>query len=263
MSFSQLINSIRGDAGNLHVTVSEDWTQGRATFGGLVAAIGNEAMRRSIPADRALRSLQTTFVGPASASTWQISTRVLRVGRAVTIASCEILDDDQVVATQIGVYGGARASAVNFKPQPVAVNRVADEIQEVRFQPDRSAAFSQHFAVRWAEGAKPFSGSVNTPNKAYVRHRDAAPTTESAIIALIDCIPTAAMSMFSAPAPASSLTWNLGLIEQRFDFDASAWWRIDSDVDAAADGYVNQTSVLNDPDGRPVALSRQLFAIFN
>lgn len=263
MSFTQVIGSIRGEGNNYEATVGEDWSQGRATFGGLVAAVGNDVMRRLVPADRLLRSLQTTFVGPATAGTWQISARVLRIGKAVTLAQCEIRDGDSVAATQVGIYGAARASVVSVKPQPVPVSRAVEDINEVRFQPGRGPAFVQHFAVRWAEGAKPFSGSPNTPNKAFIRHRDTAATTESAVIALIDCIPTPAMSMFSAPAPASSMTWNLEFFEHRFDFDGSAWWRIDSEVDAADDGYVNQTSVLNDPDGQPVALSRQLFAIFN
>ncbi len=56
--------SATGEEGQ--VTVSDDWMQGRATFGGLVAAVGNEAMRKLVPRDRPLRSLQTTFIGPAN-----------------------------------------------------------------------------------------------------------------------------------------------------------------------------------------------------
>jgi len=262
MSFTDVLNSISGDGSTFQVTVGEDWGQGRATFGGIVAAIGNETLRQLVPRDRPLRSLQTTFVGPAVAGTWQVKARVLRVGRAVTIAHCDVIDAGQVAATVVGVYGGARSSAVAAKlPEPPPPPRSVEECREVSFK-EGAPQFIQHFAVRWAQGAKPFSGSVRTPTKAFVRHRDPNVLTESHIVALIDCIPSPAISMFLAPAPASSLVWTLDFLEHRFDFSPDVWWRIDTDIDAAGEGYVNQTGVLNNPEGRPIALTRQLFAVF-
>lgn len=261
MQFSEILASIRGDEEECLVTASEDWLQGRATFGGLVAAVGNEAMRKLVPRDRPLRSLQTTFVGPASAGTWKIRARVLRSGRAVTLAQCEVMDGDQVSAVQVGVYGMDRESAVLVKPTPVDPPRKVDDINELRYVPDVAPAFVQHFALRFAVGAKPFT-STRSPSKVYIRHRDPSPLTESHIVALVDCIPTPALSMFKAPAPGSSLMWTLEFFEHDLEFSPEAWWRIDSDIDAATGGYVNQTGVLHDPNGRPVALSRQLFAVY-
>jgi len=262
MLFSEVLASIRLDGSTGTATVSDDWSQGRATFGGLVTAVANEALRKLVPADRLLRSLQTTFVGPASASTWQLKAEVLRVGKAVTLARCDVIDQQQVAATVVGVYGGARASAVEVRPDAHSSPRAVDEINEVRFQPGLAPNFIQHFAVRWAQGAKPFTSSPRTPSKAFVRHRDAAALTESHVVGLIDCIPTPAMSMFKDRAPASSLVWTLEFFEHRFDFAPERWWRIDTDIDAATSGYVNQTSLLYDPDEKPIALSRQLFAVF-
>jgi acyl-CoA thioesterase len=261
MQFSEILSSIRGSDEQLLVTVSEDWLQGRATFGGLVAAAGNEAMRRLVPRERPLRSLQTTFVGPAGAGDWKLRARLLRAGKAVTLAQCEILDGEQVVAVQVGVYGGDRESAVLVKPTPVDPPRGVDEINELRYTSERAPAFIQHFALRFAVGAKPFT-STRSPSKVYIRHRDPSPLTESHIVALVDCIPTPALSMFKAAAPGSSLVWTLDFFEHDLEFPPDAWWRIDTDIDAATGGYVNQTGLLHDPNGRPVALSRQLFVVF-
>ncbi|WP_116807893.1 acyl-CoA thioesterase [Steroidobacter cummioxidans] len=261
MQFSEILDSISATGEECQVTVSDDWLQGRATFGGLVAAVGNEAMRKLVPRDRPLRSLQTTFVGPASAGTWRMRARVLRVGRAVTLAQCEVLDGDQVAAVQVGVYGMDRESAVLVKPAAVDPPRQVEDINEIRYSPERSPAFIQHFALRVAEGAKPFT-STRSPTKVFIRHRDPAALTESHIVCLVDCIPTPALSMYRAPAPGSSLVWMLELFEHDLEFSPAAWWRIDSDIDAATGGYVNQTGLLHDPNGRPVALSRQLFAVF-
>lgn len=260
MQFSEILDSISGGE-TCQVTISDDWLQGRATFGGLVAAVGNEAMRKLVPRDRPLRSLQTTFVGPASAGTWRVRARVLRVGRAVTLAQCEVLDGEQVAAVQVGVYGMDRESAVLVKPAAIDPPRKVDEINEIRYVPERAPPFVQHFGLRYAQGAKPFTGT-RSPTKVFIRHRDPSPLTESHLVALVDCIPTPALSMFKAPAPGSSLVWMLEFFEHDLDFAPEAWWRIDTDIDAATAGYVNQSGLLHDPNGRPVALTRQLFAVF-
>lgn len=139
MQFSEILSSVAptGDS-RFSITVPDDWGQGRATFGGLVAAAGNEAMRRLVASNRPLRSLQTTFVGPAASGTWTMHARVLRVGRAVTLAHCDILDGDQVVAIQVGVYGLARSSFVTVRPPVTEAPRKIEEINEMRFQPERS-----------------------------------------------------------------------------------------------------------------------------
>lgn len=262
MLFSEVLTSIRFDGSIAQVPVTADWSQGRATYGGLVTAIGNEVMRKLVPAERSLRSLQTTFIGPAGATTWRIKAEVLRVGKAVTLARCDIIDGDQVAASLVGVYGGARPSSVAVRPPAAPAARRIDEINEVRFQEGVSPSFIQHFAVRWAEGAKPFSGSQHKRSQAFIRHRDTTALTESHVVGLIDCIPTPAMSMFTERAPASSLVWTLEFFEHTFDFSPDRWWRIDTDIDAATSGYVNQTGVLYNPDGTPVALTRQLVAVF-
>jgi acyl-CoA thioesterase len=261
MYLSELLDNMKTEGTQCSVSVGEDWGQGRATFGGAVAAVGNEAMRRSVARDRALRSLQTTFVGPAKPGEWTISTRVLRVGRAVTIANSEIISDGEIAAHLVGVYGAARSSNVQVNLARACDLRNVEEVEEVRVAFEGAPRFLQQFAVRWIEGPALFRG-VHTPGKAFIRHRDPAPLTESHVVALTDCLPTPAMSMFTSPAPASSLTWTLEFVAHDFEFAPDAWWRVDHDIESACDGYVSQTGTLYAPDGRPAALTRQMVAIF-
>lgn len=261
MPFSDILQSITADDdGSYRVHVDESWAQGRATFGGISAAVGNEVLRRLVPRDRPLRSLQTTFIGPSPAGTWRIAARVLRVGKAVSVARCDIIESDQVATTIVGIYGGARPSTVNVPLQPVNPKRAVDEIAE----PDMRGAptFTRHFDCRWAQASRLFSAAANSPTQAFIRHRDTAALTESHVVALIDCIPSPALAMFAAPAPASSLTWTLEFVAHEFDFPPDAWWRIDTTVDAAAEGYAHETGILHDPNGKAVALTRQLVAVF-
>src|SRR5258708_23894148 len=82
----------------------------------MVTALGNEAMRRLVPADRELRGLETTFVGPALAGEVRIEAEVLRVGKAVTIASARLWSDGKIAATLTRVYESARATAFAITP---------------------------------------------------------------------------------------------------------------------------------------------------
>src|SRR5271154_6950529 len=116
MLFSETMATLRPEGNDWSAVVGEDWSQGRATFGGVVAALGNEAMRRLVPAERPLRGLEVVFVGPLLPGSVRIETQVLRVGKAVTIASARLWSDGKIAATLSGIYGGARSVAITVPP---------------------------------------------------------------------------------------------------------------------------------------------------
>jgi acyl-CoA thioesterase len=262
MLFSQTLQSMQPRDGGWRAVIGEDWSQGRATFGGMVAALCNEAMRRLVPKDRELRGLETTFVGPALAGEVSIEAEILRVGKSVTIARAKLWSDAKIAATLTGIYGTARATALSIMPT------VAAGVRPALGLPDRSGAemggpsFVRHFGYRWAEGARPFAGSNLRTSKIYVRHEDPAPLTESHVVALIDSIPSAILQLMSTPAPSSSLTWTVQFLRHDYSFAPDAWWRIDAEVNSAGSGYSCESSLLIDPSGTPAALARQMVAVF-
>jgi acyl-CoA thioesterase len=263
MLFSETLASIRPLNGGWIAEVGSDWSQGRATFGGMVAALGNEAMRFLVPADRPLRGLDTTFIGPVLPGSVRMDAEILRVGKAVTIAQARLTSNGQPAATLTGIYGQARPVSLTLAPPPPAVVRPVGELPDAVSTPEfTTPTFLQHFGVRWAQGAPPFSGSSSRSSKIYIRHRDTRALTESHIVALIDCIPPAILQMMTTRAPNSSMTWTLEFLRHDFDFSPEAWWRIDTEVKASAEGYCQETSVVMDPNGAPIAFSRQLVAVF-
>jgi acyl-CoA thioesterase len=263
MLFSETLASMQPREGGWRAVIGEDWSQGRATFGGMVAALANEAMRRLVPADRELRGLETTFVGPALAGEVGIDAEILRVGKAVTIARARLWSDGKIAATLTGIFGAARATALSITPIVAAGVRAALDL------PDWSGAdmaggpsFARHFGYRWAEGARPYAGSSLRTSKIYVRHKDPAPLTESHVVALIDSIPSAIVQLMSTPAPSSSLTWTLQFLRHDYSFAPEAWWRIDAEVNSAGSGYSCESCLLIDPNGAPAAVARQMVAVF-
>jgi acyl-CoA thioesterase len=262
MRFSETLASMQPLNDGWRASIGEDWSQGRATFGGLVAALGNEAMRRLVPADRELRGLEITFVGPALAGEVRIDAEVLRVGKAVTIAGARLRSDGKIAATLTGIYGSARATALTLAPTVTAGVRPALDFPERSPAEMGGPSFAQHFAYRWAEGSLPYTGSSLRTSKTYVRHKDPAPLTESHVVALIDCIPSVIVQLMSAPAPSSSLTWTLQFLRHDYSFSPGAWWRIDAEVDSTGSGYSCESCVLLDPLGKPAAVARQMVAVF-
>jgi acyl-CoA thioesterase len=263
MLFSECLASMQPQDGGWSAVIGEDWTQGRATFGGLVGALGNEAMRRLVPRDRQLRELETVFVGPALAGPVHIEAQILRVGKAVTIASARLLSDGKIAATLTGIYGAARTAALTLAPIPATNVRPVEDLPEPDVLSHLGArSFLQHFAFRWAEGSRPFSGSSSRQAKIYIRHLDNAALTESHVVALVDCIPSVVLQMMPTAAPSSSLTWSLQILRHDYSFAPAAWWRIDAEVDSAANGYACESSLILDPNGMPAAISRQLVAVF-
>lgn len=262
MLFSQTLASMRPLDGGWQADIGADWSQGRATFGGMVAALANEAMRRLVPAERALRGLETTFVGPALAGEVRIETEILRVGKAVTIAGARMWSGGKIAAALTGIYGAPRVTAISITPSVTAAVRRVEDLPQPQTADFGGPAFLQHFAFRWAEGTRPFTGTSLRTSKIYVRHKDPASLTESHVVALIDCIPSVILQLMSSVVPSSSLTWTLQFLRHDYSFAPDAWWRIDAEVNSAGGGYSCESCVLVDPRGAPAALSRQMVAVF-
>lgn len=262
MLFSEILASMQPQSGGWRARISEDWSQGRATFGGMVSALCNEAMRTLVPKDRELRGLDTTFVGPALAGEVSIDAEVLRAGKAVTIARSRLWSDGKVAATLTGIYGAARATALSIEPIVAAGVPAVEDLPEPSTAGMGGPSFLQHFAYRWAEGTRPFGNSGLRTSKIYVRHQDPAPLTESHVVALIDSIPSVILQLMTTLAPSSSLTWTVQLLRHDFSFAPDAWWRIDAEVNSAGSGYSCESCLLVDPRGRPAAVARQMVAVF-
>jgi acyl-coenzyme A thioesterase PaaI-like protein len=263
MLFSETLATIRPAGKGFTLEVGEDWSQGRAVFGGLVGAIGNEVMRRIVPADRPLRGLEIAFVGPMLPGPVRAETEILRTGKSATLASARLFCGNDVVATLTGAYGLGRKVAITLSPEaPSGVAAVGSLPDRAPPQGVNTPTFLKHFRTRFAHGSIPYAKLDHASSKVYVRHCDPAPLTESHVVALIDCIPPPVLQMMTVFTPASSLMWTLEFLRHDYDFPPDAFWRIDTDVKGAAEGYSQESSLVLDPNGVPCAFSRQLVAVF-
>ncbi|MFC6632823.1 acyl-CoA thioesterase [Microbulbifer taiwanensis] len=263
MTFDQLLDEWRADGKAQRVP--EGWTQGRATFGGLVAAILHEKMAAQVAPDASLRSLTISFVGPVAAGAIDTSATVLRAGRSVTQVEAHIRQEGSVALAGLASFGRGRHSNIGVATGRAPEFATAEDCEALPYIPGVVPEFTQKFDYRIARGALPFTGSSGRHLGGWVRFRDGSgkPVTIAHLLALIDAWPPAILPMLKQPAPASSLTWTVEFIEPLPALGADQWWQYLAEVEQAADGYGVVQARLWDAQGRLVAFTRQTVTVFD
>ena len=265
MSFSDILQSMQAEADGLRVSIPEDWLQGRSAYGGLQAALALQAMRRLVPAEVPLRTLQTTFIAPA-AGTLRIDAQVLREGKSAIHAEARMFDGAQLVLLVVAVFGRSRESKISIPVAAPTPPKTPAQAMLMPYLPGITPAFTQHLEFRWTTNNLPFSGAKEPRLQVYVRLREPpAPGTvgdDVHLVMLADAPPSPGMTLFRGPVAGSSLTWTLELLDEQPGLAADDHLYIDNEVTAARHGYFNQTATLWRGDGSALALSRQSFVIF-
>lgn len=261
MEFSELLATLRLTDGCGEIVIPADWMQGRSAFGGLQAALLVQAMRSCVTDAPPLRTLQTSFIAPVPQDqALRIESKLLRRGRSAIQIEARLMLEQAVLCSTIGIFGTARTSSVAAAPEQRLVTTTSGpEMPRIKgFAPN----FTQHFVMRWLEGGLPFSAAADAESVIALHHLDPAPTSEAHVVALADAVPPAALSLLKNPAPGSSLTWTLELLDDRLAGQPQTGWRMDLAMIAARDGYTQQSALLWAPDGRAMALSRQTAVVF-
>jgi len=83
----------------------ENWSQGRAAFGGLVAAFASLSMKKMLEPQPALRSLMASFIAPLPPAPLSVEAAIQRQGRNVTQCSATVLSEGRPALQALGVFG--------------------------------------------------------------------------------------------------------------------------------------------------------------
>lgn len=259
-AYTDLIAAVSQTETGFSAFVTDDWKQGRTTYGGLSAALCVEAALKTFPDAPPLRSAQFAFVGPA-AGELAISVKPLRQGKSTLFVAVDLLGEQGVATHGVLTFGAARASVLSYGEVP-APAVAAPEDCELFFPENRQGAphFSAQFEVRKAGGTRPLGGG-EPEYLLWIRHRDAAANSLSALVALADMPPPPAMALFPQPAPISTMTWALDITGLPGAGD-DGWRLLRSTAETIGEGYSTQVMHLWDRQGRPLVLARQNVAVF-
>lgn len=261
-SLATIVDTLTPEAEGFAIDAPQDWAQGRTLYGGMTAALAYEAVKRGLGDLGPLRAGQFTFVGPASGRL-RFTSMLLRQGRSAAIVSNECVSGQGYVARATFVFGAARESKISHDYLPLPDVPAPSELHPFRKEgADAPRGFWNNFETRLAAGGRIFETSAPRPEftlwARFLAPEGADPVT--ALLAMADCPPPAAMVHFPAPAPISTMTWSVDLLAQ--PQSAAGWRLLRSSSDHAGEGYSMQQMMLWDENGAPLAIGRQAVAIF-
>ncbi|HLA35498.1 MAG TPA: thioesterase family protein [Rhodocyclaceae bacterium] len=262
MNYSTLLAAAHTEANAVTLELTPDWLQGRSAYGGWQAALAVLAMRAVIGEDVALRSLQVNFIAPVPPGAIVARAELLRQGKSVTQLEARILVDGKVAFTAIGIFGAARASSIVERPQAPPAANPPQTVADWPYVEGRTPEFMRNFHMRWGAGKPPYSAAADATAQIFVRFRADSVAAETHLVCLADAIPPSAISLLKTPSMLSSINWTLELVEPLHEDERDDWFRFDTSLTAATDGYAWQNTSIWSAQGNLVALSRQCVAVF-
>jgi acyl-CoA thioesterase len=258
--FTQLLATMMGGANQYQVNTPDNWAQGRTLYGGISAALCLEAVLRDFPDLPELRSAQIAFAGPAG-GTVDIATALLRRGKSAAFISSDLTAENKFGTRALFCFGQSRES--HFSQHADGMPAVPPpESCHPYFPSSHRPNFVVNFDMLLARGAPPISGAAKGDNYLWIRHLDEkAPSNMVSLLALADAAPPAALSMFTAPAMISTMTWSLDVLQPNFT-SKGGWWLCRSQTETISSGYSAQSMTVWNRDGVAILAGRQTIAAF-
>jgi acyl-CoA thioesterase len=264
MNLSEMLDAVRQHPES--VIIPSDWAQGRAGFGGLMAALLFEVMAVKVPAGRPVRSLAITFVGPAlTGMPIRFEAEVLREGKAVSSVLGRAVQEGGVVTLIQGNFGAPRASQISVPSFPAVDMKPLEASTALPYIKGVTPEYIQYLDMRWGIGAMPFTNSPGREMGGWVRLRGDVPKeplSEAHLLALVDAWPPALLPYLNKPAAGSTLSWTIEFVQPGPALTTLDWCRYCATVEYARDGYGHTAAALWTAEGELIAISRQTVTVF-
>lgn len=257
--FDQMLEQVGSGA----PVILPGWGQGRAAFGGLMAALAYEGLVHALQPTAPLRALSVSFVAPGVAGPARIDTELLRRGRSATQSLARISQEAGVCTLIQASHGASRESVIAIdapeapRQAPPGAGHLMPRVAGL------APEFTRHFDLEFSEGGLPFTGEGSGDMAGWVRfHEPPARIGIAHILALLDAWPPAVLPMYRQPAPISSMTWTTEWLPGAALSSPQGWWQYRAHTDAAADGYAQIGARLYNDSGELVVISRQTVSLF-
>lgn len=249
-------------SGGTSADIPTGWTQGRALFGGLVAALAADAMALKMQERKPIRSLMVNFVAPAPDGKLGVSPTIMREGRSVVQARADVLNPEGQICCAVSAAFGGDRPGVRVMPAGPREMKPRDSVPPMPADKRPLPSFLGNFDIRWTGGGVPMTGSCDRTTSMWVRHKcDLSEFPAAKIISIADMPPPIVLCHYTKRAMASSLSWSLEFVQPP-ETVTSDWFYLEFVLDAAANGYSQQTGNIYDENGVLVAVSRQCMVYF-
>jgi acyl-CoA thioesterase len=264
-TYSELLQTLHSNEYQ-NIIISDDWAQGRACFGGLVAALLFKACKNAVnDSERKVRNVQTTFVGPVAPNEeTRFVTTILRAGGSTTSVECKVVQSGQVQSTMIASFGKSRASSHSIAPAiALPAYPHADELKLFPYAQGITPEFVQHFNMAWAEGSPPFNGDKSKTMGGWCQFKEQViAADEGDVLTLIDSWPPIAIQMLDKFSPVSTLNWSVQFIQELPELSCRDWYQYRVEALQGDGGYSNTLAHFWSDEGELLAISTQTVAVF-
>ena len=253
----------RTGGGRFEGIIPASWSQGRASFGGIVAAVAVRCARVVVGPERRLRSAMVTFVGPLSAEPAEATIEVLRDGKALKQTMIRIVQEGSTRAVVVAVFGESRNTAIALAGPCRPDVAPPTELQEMPYIEGLMPAFVQHFDFRWTVPNIPFTGTGDSHAQGWFRLREDTPIDDPGLLGLFDGWPPPIWAEIAHGAAGSTVTWQVNIADEIAGYSMSDWWFYDSRAVVSLGGHCDFEARMWTPAGRLAATGRQYFAEFS
>ena len=255
MQFDDFLSQVNSAQDSVYL--NESWMQGRAGFGGLVAALVFESMRKALTNPAPVRCLQVSFVGPVDGSEFEVSSELLREGKNVSHVLGRGMQNGQTKIVVQGSFGAARDSAIRVEPERSSLAGSLEDTKKLPYLQGQIPEFTKHFDFRYLTPF-PFMGADSSYLEGYVRFSKAPERiTEAHMLALIDAWPPTALPMMNAPCMASSLSWTIEFVQPQPSLRVDEYTQYRAQIVESSGGYAYAKALISNEAGELIAISQQ------
>ncbi|MEC8051962.1 MAG: thioesterase family protein [Myxococcota bacterium] len=244
-------------------SISEDWLQGRTSFGGILGALALKELLALVDKERRPLSLNLQFIRPVYPETVNIKPTIIRAGKYLTQGHVSIKQAGKIAVEGQVVFGTSRASAFQLKQRTTNLSKSIEEAQPLSETASHHfPKFIQHFECHYTESGFPFSGEGRGEIGGFCKHRQRA-IGFPALVALLDAWPPTLLPMYQKPVPASTVHWHVQFYgESTHSIDFSQEFCEYHATTLQADAGFTTTDALISLNGQTLASGRQLVAFF-
>jgi acyl-CoA thioesterase len=262
-SYQHYIDLVKQD---VEFSVTEDWGQGRSTFGGLAAALVLEKISGTPAANqKGLQTLAVNFCGPLTANIpFRFRCETLSEGKSVVQIQGQLIQAGQIKTQVIACYGALRKSTIDIQHSHASPQGAIEKAMHLPFIPGITPNFVQHIDSHMLSKSIPFTGVDTTEVTGWMKFKQEPKLfNEAAIVALIDAWPPAVLQLLKEPAPASTITWNMEFVQPAPELKPNDTLFYDCQVIQASNGYAHTEAKVFHPNGELLVLSRQMVGVYD
>jgi len=247
------------------LTLDKSWRQGRTLFGGLSGAILLQGAIQALAKPAPLRVMNVNFIAPLfTDQPAKLTVEHLRDGKNVTQIQTRLEQDGHVCVQAQTCFGATRESKIHIPattPFPLSPPGKADFLPPI---PGVTPKFLKHLQLNTQRGQLPFTGSKESLIQGWMKFKKTPKSiTLPHLVALMDAWPPTVLQMLRWPKPASTLSWQLEILETNIDLAPSDWVGYDAITRQAHHGYSHTEANIWSPQGQLLAISRQTDTVFD